>query len=72
MHCLLVITVLMHVCKLEPDAHVFNAFGFAFKSGCDSCGYSWWRSSSRGGGVLVVLVAAASRWGPRCLSASIP
>jgi hypothetical protein len=35
MYCLLVITMSMHVCKLNPSAHVFNALGFAFKSGCD-------------------------------------
>jgi hypothetical protein len=35
MHCLLVITMSMHVCKLDPGAHVFNAFGFAFKFGVD-------------------------------------
>jgi hypothetical protein len=26
----------MHVCKLDPGAHVFNAFEFAFKFSCDT------------------------------------
>jgi hypothetical protein len=32
----LVFTESMHVCNLDPATHVFYAFEFAFKSGCDT------------------------------------
>jgi hypothetical protein len=33
MHYLLVITMSMHVCKLDLGTHVFNAFGFPLNPG---------------------------------------
>jgi hypothetical protein len=34
-HCVLVITMSLHVCNFDPGAHVIYAFEFAFKFGCD-------------------------------------
>jgi hypothetical protein len=35
-YCVLVFTKSIHVCNFDPGAHVIYAFGFAFKTGCDS------------------------------------